>query len=158
MEFTLPKEPEQIYKTPSNKPIRLEGARLTAAEKELKACGLLDVMVARREQIPIDHVEECIEVYRGCSSIGPGVLHGWLVGSRPLPTERRRVKHYTMQEAEHAHTIDNGGWRFAFDQSASQLGQFHRAAAADGREVYHRRTNISPGLRGQASTPDPNSN
>ena len=95
----------------------------------LKAFGLRDVDVIRREGITLDHAEKCLKAAKAVQHCGPGLLHKWLTGSHSPPALDVKSRVYDYVEAVQEHERDNRGYSAPFDQLDGTVGQFARVAS-----------------------------
>ena len=109
--------------------VELGSTRLARLEQELKAFGLRDIDVIRRQGITLDHAEKCIKAAKAVQHCGPGLLHKWLTGSHSPPALDVKSRVYDYVEAVREHERDNGGYSAPFDQPNGTVGQFARDAS-----------------------------
>ena len=107
--------------------------------RELKAFGLRDVDVVRREGITLDHAEACIKTARAVQHIGPGLLYKWLTGSHSPPNPDVKSRSYDYLEAMQEHERDNGGYSAPFDTPDGTVGQFARVASHGKSYLFRKR-------------------
>ncbi len=120
-----PKETQDLFnKIPAT--FKLGRTRLAEIERELKAFGLRDVDIIRREGITLDHAEKCIKTAKAIKQIGPGLLHKWLTGSHSPPALDVKSPIYDYVQAMQEHSRDNGGYSVPFDLPDGRIGQFAR--------------------------------
>lgn len=126
-----PNPPKEILYLLNNRPaiVELGSTRLARLEQELKAFGLRDVDVIRRQGITLDHAEKCLKAARAVQHIGPGLLHKWLTGRYSPPALDVKSPVYDYVEAMREHERDNGGYSAPFDQPDGTVGQFARVAS-----------------------------
>lgn len=95
----------------------------------MKAFGLRDIDVIRRNGITLDHAEKCIKAALAVQHCGPGLLHKWLTGSHSPPALDMKSPVYDYVEAMREHDRDDGGYSVPFDLPDGTLGQFARVGS-----------------------------